>query len=829
VHDVAPFAQALQHLRHAARLTQAELAERSGLSEREISDLERGLRKSPQRATVRLLIEALGLAPDQAEAFELAARETPPLKESVARRPANNLPAERSSFVGRRDEVARLQRLLDPRGVATTTRLVTLTGTGGCGKTRLAIQVARGVVNEFPDGVWFVDLSPITDASPLATVVLDAIGGRESSDLTPDESLTRLIRGWNSLLILDNCEHMIDASAAIIDALLDTSPGLRVLATTREALRVPGEVAWHVPSLDTPEVGASVHAHDMLEYAAVRLFCQRVSQVEPDFSLNAENAAAVAHICRRLDGIPLALELAAARAAALSVQDIAERLDDCFRLLTSGSRTALERHRTLRATIDWSHDLLSPTEQTLFRRLSVFADGWTVETAQTVCEGDMLPRSEVLDTLMRLIDQSLVHTYRVDGRTRYRFLETIRMYAAERLQAAGETSWVRARHREWCLVLAEQAGEGLEGPDQFRWLRVLAAEHDNIRAALEGCALDPSTTETQLRLVAAMSRFWYSRQRDEGRRRLAAALDRAQNAPGAARADALTWQAVFEFSSGNPAIGGDLVRQALADARAVGDSRTAIRALRVTALATDDDRIADRVQLLEEALALARADGGAGRLAAHLAWLAAAVADTGDFDRARVLAEESEAFGRESGDSWRRLMPIVQLGWLAVARNDLAEAEWRFRTAVDLATEWGGFYIGLGLFGLAHVRLRCRDHQQARALCRQGLLAVREISPGSVFLVDGLAYTASVDAGLGHDERAQRLMGAHEGWYDAHGGVARLWRPDWSLLALGLVLLPPTPSDPTLARARAEGRAMSLDEALACALEPVEAAQHANE
>jgi non-specific serine/threonine protein kinase len=464
-----------------------------------------------------------------------------------------------------------------------------------------------------------------------------------------------------------------------------------VLATSREALRVPGEIAWRVPSLDAPEPDGSVDAHHLLEYAAVRLFCDRVCQVEPEFSLNAENAAAVAHICRRLDGIPLALELAAARAATLSVQDIAARLDNCFQLLTGGSRTALEHHRTLRATIDWSHNLLSPSEQTLFRRLPVFADGWTLEAAETVCEGEPLLRSDILDTLMRLVDQSLVNTYRVDGRTRYRFLETIRMYAAEQLQATGEAAQVRARHRDWCLELAERAGQGLEGADQFTWLRLLTTEHDNIRAAVDGCALDPSATETQLRLVAAMARFWYSRQADEGRRRLAAALERADKAPSSARAGALTWRAVFELGVGDPALGCDLAHQAVADARAAGDSRTAARALRVSALAMDDDRIADRVVLLEEALALARAAGSVGPVSAHLGWLAAAVADGGDFKRARALAEESDALGRASGDTWRRLIPIVLLGWLAFAEDDLAGAERSFQTAVDLTTGWAAF------------------------------------------------------------------------------------------------------------------------------------------
>jgi non-specific serine/threonine protein kinase len=823
--DVARFGQALQHYRHVARLTQAELAERAGLSEREISDLERGLRKNPQRATVRLLIEALALAPEQAEALELAARSRPPLTEPAALSPVrHNLPPERSSFVGRRDEIARLQRLVDPRIVqAAPTRLVTLTGAGGCGKTRLAIQLARRLVTEFSDGVWFVDLSPTTDASLLPTLILTAIGGREPSDQTPLESLLQRVFGRNLLLILDNCEHLVEACAEMSDALLDASPGLHVLATSREALRVPGEVAFRVPSLETPETGKSVDPQDLLDYASVRLFCDRVSQVDLDFSLTAETTAAVAHICRRLDGIPLALELAAARGAALSVQDIDARLEDFFHLLTGGSRTALERHRTLRAAIDWSHELLSPMEQILFRRLSGFSGGWTLEAAEKVCEGEPLLGSSILDTLMRLVDQSLVNVRVEDGRTWYRFLETVRVYAAERLQASGEAGLVQARYRDWCLDLAERAGAGLEGPDQFAWLRLLTMEHDNIRAAVDACAIDPSTSETELRLVVAMARFWFSHQPDEGRRRLAAALGRAPATPSSARAAALTWLSVFEVSmGGDAAVSRDLARQAVADARNADDPHRAARALRVLAWALDQDYTTERVTLLEEALSLARAVGGAGHVSVHLAWLAIAVADAGDLERSRALAEESDRLGRASGDTWRRVVPTIQLGWLAMAEGYLDDAELRFQTAVDLGSGWDGLYGSLGLFGLGQVCLRRGELEHARALTRRALLDFRETSPGNIYLVGGLAYAASVESYAGLQERAQRLMGANEAWHDTRGGARGTWQPLlWNVLARNLVQLPPMPSDPMLARARAEGRSMTLDQAVMCALEPV--------
>jgi non-specific serine/threonine protein kinase len=772
-----------------------------------------------------LLLEALALAPEQAEALELAARARPLTQSALVSPARHNLPPERSSFVGRRHEIARLQKLVDPRIVQVSpSRLVTLTGPGGCGKTRLAIQLARRLINEFPDGVWFVDLSPIADASLLPTVVLTAIGGRESSDRTPLESLLQRVPGRNLLLILDNCEHLVDGCAELSDALLDASPSLHMLVTSREALRVPGEVVFRVPPLETPETSESVDPQDLLEYASVRLFCDRACQVDLGFSLTTENVAVVAHICRRLDGIPLALELAAARAAVLSVHDIANRLDDCFHLLTGGSRTALERHRTLRAAIDWSHDLLTPMEQTLFRRLSVFAGSWTLEAAEKVCEAEPLLHTDILDVLMRLIDQSLVDASRGDHGTRYRFPETVRIYATERLQAASEAATIQARHREWCLDLAERAGEGLEGPDQFVWLKLLTLEHDNIRAAVDACALDASTAETGLRLVAAMARFWFSHQPDEGRRRLAAALERAPATPSSARTAALTWLAVFEVSmGGDPAVARELAHQAVADARSTGDSLRAARALRALAWTIDEDRTAERVTLLEEALALVRVAGGDGHVSVHLAWLAGAVADTGDLERARALAEESDWLGRVSGDTWRRVVPTIHLGWLALAEGDLNAAESCFQAAVDLGTGWGGFYGALGLFGLGQVSLRRGEPKHARVLTRQALVDLREASPGSIFLVEGLPYAASIDSYAGVHERAQRLMGAYEAWHDIRGGAGRTWEPTLrSPLTRSLMSLPPVPKDGVLVRARVEGRSMTLDQAVMCALQPVQ-------
>jgi tetratricopeptide (TPR) repeat protein len=411
-----------------------------------------------------------------------------------------------------------------------------------------------------------------------------------------------------------------------------------------------------------------------------------------------------------------------------------------------------------------------------------------------------------------------------DSHTRYRFLESVRLYAAERLHASSEAPAVQARYVAWYLDFAERGAMELLGPDQFAWMRLLTMEHDNLRAVLDACALDPVASETELRMVAAMARFWFFLQIREARRRLAITLDRAAGTPCAARASALTWQAAIELQEGNAVVGRDLARRAVADARTAGDTRIASRALRALAWSLDDEDTAERVALFEEALALARADGGAGHLSTYLAWLAQAVADTGDLERVRTLAEEADDLARESGDMTRRVIPCIGLGWLAVADNRLDDATRYFQTAVDLGTEFGGFYAVVGVFGLGQMSLRRNDLERARQQYRQALLDLREMAPDSFYLAEGLTYAASLEYHLGRHERAHRLMGAYERWRAAGRREGGTWEGIlWGRLGRSLVQLPPVPSDPVLVQARVDGRALSLDAAVAYALEPAEA------
>jgi non-specific serine/threonine protein kinase len=423
--------------------------------------------------------------------------------------PPNNLPAPLTSFIGRTKEVAEVTRLLE------SARLVTLTGAGGCGKTRLAIQVARGVLERFPAGVWLIELAALTDDSVVPATVLRVLGLRSVPGQSALETLADYLRERTALLVVDNCEHLIGACASLVGTLLGACPRLTVLATSRELLGVSGEVTYRVPSLGVPDPREVADVAELRASEAVRLFVERVAAVQPGFTVTSQNARAVGQICQRLDGIPLAIELAAAWARGLSVEQIAARLGDRFRLLTGGSRTALRRQQTLRAAVDWSYELLSGSERKMLRRLAVFSGGWSLEAAEDVCgdltldPDDPVAAEDVLDLLLQLVDKSLVLVDEQGGTTRYRFLEMIRQYAEEKLLESGEAVTYRDRQRDWCLGLAEAAAPHLAEADPVSWLDRLEAEHDNLRAALAWC--EGQNPEIGLTLAGYLGWFWFLR------------------------------------------------------------------------------------------------------------------------------------------------------------------------------------------------------------------------------------------------------------------------------------------------------------------------------
>ncbi len=421
-------------------------------------------------------------------------------------------------------------------------RLITLIGTGGCGKTRLALEVGTALLGTYPDGIWLVELAPIGDPNLVASTVGTVLGLQDSANQSTLGHLVEVLRSRRLLLILDNCEHLLDACARLADTLLRGCPQVQILATSREALGIGGEVSWRVPSLAVPQSEKLPPIPDLLQIEAVRLFIERAQAVQPSFVLTSQNASAVAQICRRLDGIPLALELAAARLKGLSPEQLVSRLDLRFRLLTGGSRAALPRQQTLAAAVAWSYDLLTPTEQALFNRLAVFVDGFTLEAAETVC-GDA-GVEDVLDLLLRLVEKSLVIAEPGDNELdRYRLLETLRQYGRDKLVASGEVEVISRRHASFYLALAETAEPALHGSEQVAWLDRLEREHNNLRAAIEWYEANDEWVEA-LRLAGAISWFWTVRgYYTEGRARLSVILEKAgSTAPPILRAQAYSGQ-----------------------------------------------------------------------------------------------------------------------------------------------------------------------------------------------------------------------------------------------------------------------------------------------
>jgi predicted ATPase/DNA-binding SARP family transcriptional activator len=483
----------------------------------------------------------------------------------------HNLPLRLTSFVGRRRELGEVWRLLD------RSRLVTLTGPGGCGKTRLALEAASGRLRGFPDGVWLIDLAPIADQSLIPDAVAQVLGVQLRAGQPPATALAVQLAARKMLIVLDNCEHLIDSCARVALELVRSCPELTVLATSREPLHVPGELAWRVPSLSLPEPSDGLTAEELLRCEAGRLFCERAAESAPGFEPGGENTRAIAEICVRLDGMPLALELAAARARLLSPRQIAERLGDSLTLLAAGSRTALTRQQTLRATLAWSHELLTQEERVLFRRLAVFSGSFALDSAEGICSSGDLDELQVLDLLDRLVDKSLVTVDHHAGEARYRLLETVRQYARERLEEAGERGELERRHLDWFAAFALERvpplGQAATGGIPPR----LDAEHDNLRAALAAALREHP--DIALRLAVTLWPWWLARSHfAEGARMLEAALAASPN-QGALRADGLLALVALHVRLGDAPLYLDRGEEAVVIRRNLGDRRLAAQAL----------------------------------------------------------------------------------------------------------------------------------------------------------------------------------------------------------------------------------------------------------
>ncbi len=724
----------------------------------------------------------------------------------------NNLPVQLTTLVGREREIAETKRLL------ATTPLLTLTGSGGCGKTRLALQVAAEVLESYADGVWFVELAPITDPALVPQTVASTLNIQEQPGRSILAALIDHLQPHQVLLVLDNCEHVLSACAQLSDALLRACPRLRILATSREGLGIAGELTYRVPSLSVPDLRVAGSLNRVVQYGAVRLFVERATFASPEFRLTPERAPAVAQICARLDGIPLAIELAAVRVKAMGVEQIASRLDDRFHLLTGGSRTALPRQRTLRGAIDWSYDLLPEPERVLLRRLAIFSGGFTLEATEAICADTPVTSAEILELLTHLVEKSLVVTEEYEGEEWYRLLDTIRHYALNTLRDAGEDPTVRRRHRDWCIGLAERAETGMQGAMQGPWLERVEREHDNFRAALEWSKTAPDGTEEYLRLAGALWFFWFMRgYLSEGREWLEGALSAGAGASASARAKAVNGAGLLAWRQGDDARAAALGEEGLALSRQMGYKLGIGHSLHTLAVVArrrgDDVRAA---ALGEESLAVVRDIGYKWGIAHALDTLGDLARHQGDYERAAALLEESLGLFRELKDKGGIASSLYYLGLVALHRGDQERARVLFEEGLALFRDLkdkGG--IAWALHHLGGAVRSLGEYDRAAALLKESLATFRDLGQRSAIAVS-LERLAGAMAARGEMERAAHLFGAADALRQATGS-----RPSPSARAEAerdLAALRATMGEQAFATAWASGRAMTLDQAIEHAL-----------
>jgi predicted ATPase/DNA-binding SARP family transcriptional activator/DNA-binding CsgD family transcriptional regulator len=739
----------------------------------------------------------------------------------------HNLPAPRTSFVGREREMVEVKRML------TMTRLLTLTGAGGSGKTRLALEVASDLVSIYPDGVWLVTLAELSEGDLVPQAVATALQVPERPGQPLTDTLVEASEANELLLVLDNCEHLVEAAADLVDTLLDSCPHLRVLATSREPLGISGEVNWVVPLLSLPakaneESNGEATIESFMRSEALRLFVDRARLRLPDFQLTKANAGAVTRVCRKLDGIPLAIELATARMGAFAVEQVAQRLDVSLDLLTDASRSAAPRQQTLRATIDWSHKLLSEAERTFFRRLSVFTGGWTLEAAEAVCSRGGIEEGDVLDLLGGLVDKSLVVAGApTGGAVRYRMLEPLRQYAREKLEEGAEIDEVQDRHTTFFLTVAEKAEPELAGPRQSAWVERLEAEHDNMREALSW-VLERGEGELGLRFGGALWRFWHMRgYLREGIMWMERVLAEGKPAASSARVKALEGMGWLLQFKGDYERAETIYEEMFELSRESGDKgniATALNSLGTVAAQQGDNERARA--LLQENLGVIgelEAEGDPATplkkfyLSNLLGYLA--INDEGDYARGTILWEESLALAREVGDHYWVGITLGNLGHVALLQRNFERAKARSEEALASANELGSAGVELvptACLNLGLATLGLSEHERARGSFEEALVTSHEMgrTPNVIEALEGMASLAGA---MGKATRAAHLWGAAEAARDATGIIA--FSPgELALHEPHLALASSRLGDEAWQEVLAEGRAMSLEEAAEYAL-----------
>ncbi len=710
------------------------------------------------------------------ERFAISRAETAAPVAQTEEAPRHNLPPQLTHFIGREKVVAEVKAFVSVQ------RLVTLIGPGGAGKTRLSLQVAHELLETFTDGVWFVELAPINEAGLIAQTVATTIGLHEEPGKSIGATLSDRLRARQALLILDNCEHLVQAAAQFADGLLRGCPDLHMITSSREGLGVAGEVLYRVPPLATPDPKHLPPLETMAQYEAVKLFVDRAASVKPGFTITDQNASAIAQVCVRLDGIPLAIELAAARAKMLTPDQIAARLDDRFRLLTGGSRTALPRQQTLRAAIDWSFDLLSIEERALMRRLSVFVGGWTLESAEAIGAGDGVEDYAVLDILESLLNKSMVAADLEQGHeARYRMLETIGDYALDKLVEAGEGDRIRQAHFDFLLNLAVAAEPKLmRGREQASWLDRLEIERDNLRAALEW-AIKANRIEVAMHLATALGSFWNERGYfQEGRQWLEAGLAQRDRLPK------------------------DVLAQTL---RAAG---------RLAGRQGDFDRAEAYAQ---ESVTLWRELGDKAKLARALNTLAAVHSERGEVAGSAAYNEEVLQLSRELSDSWGVAQALSDVGWSAIFLGEYERGTPLLEESLALQRQLQDtFGIAWSALALGVARFLQSKIDPAATLMAESLQLFSALH-NQWFIAGCLEVIAGIAGARGQPQRAAQLLGAHDRLVETMGAkIPVFW--ERSIRQPLLAQLGTAIDEETFKVEWSKGHALALEQAVEYALTP---------
>jgi non-specific serine/threonine protein kinase len=828
-----PFGLWLRKQRRLLDLTQEELAQRVGCAVVTIRKFESGERKPSKQIASRfadiflipqderaLFIEYarsefdIILPGDQSKYSHPNQSQTPwRVSETL---PANhNLPVQLTSFIGREGEVKKVRQLLEE------TRLLTLTGSGGCGKTRLSLQATFGMLEVFPDGIWFIELASLTDATLIPQAIAAALGIQDQARRPMLEVLGDYLAKRQMLLIVDNCEHLIEECARCVLSLLRSAPSIRIIATSREPLGLAGEAIFYVPSLNVPDPDRRWNPEKLAQFEAVRLFVDRAASGAPGFSLTENHAQSIAEICVRLDGIPLAIELASARTKYMPVEQIVSRLDDRFQLLTGGNRGTLPRHQTLRAAIDWSYDLLSEGEQVFFRRLSAFTGGWTLEAAAAVCTNHGVPEMETLDQLARLVDKSLVLYSEQSSRGRYRMLETVRQYAMARLEETGEMAAVRQKHAEYFLSFAEKAAPYLMSVDRSVWLEQLDEEHSNLRTALSWFD-DQGAGEPGLALSSFLWRFWEIRGHlGEGRKWLERMLFLAHGGEGSlTRASALLGAGAFAFYQGDYSTAEARYAESLHEYRTLGDrSGVAWVLIYIAWMTNDRGDFASARSYAEESLALFQEIDEQQGMAWALGRLGLVEFFQGNFHTALPYLKQSVAISHKSGDKMVAAWCLYILAILSLENGDMEAAMDQVEASVRLCNELGNrrdLAYALTIHGaiamsMGELTISASKYHESLSLFHEigdkwGML----LNVGGIAVLTGLRYRY---------EEALVLASAADTLNKAMGGATPETLRKLSVQAIDQAQRSLDPQKVTQAFIRGSG--MSIEEVVAMALDEV--------